>query len=243
MRSQGPIHESLQHSGVQHQIGLRVRVALPAQLVDRIVKGQPLRDARRQLAFFFQLFVDLKILPGRRIVLSGSDAVLGQIGQRQLQDLRGEVVARLWNHCPHRFLRRFPQNARGFPIFVAVDLPALRIAAGQRDASQLQSASIGHGDVPVDTRPEIRDARPRLRPDPSAWAALSPATTFRPSPTQNPVAAFDSPTFLPDPLAQFIQRFHSRQIDAQLRAVPASARWRCASLKPGITKCPPRSMT
>jgi hypothetical protein len=46
---------------MQHQIRLRMGVALAVQLLQRIVKGQPFRDARRQLAFFFQLFVNLEV--------------------------------------------------------------------------------------------------------------------------------------------------------------------------------------
>ena len=46
VRSQRAVHESFQHAGVQHQIRLRMRVALAVQLFDRVVKGQPLADAR-----------------------------------------------------------------------------------------------------------------------------------------------------------------------------------------------------
>ena len=115
-----------------------------------IVKRQPFGNARRQLAFFLQLFVDLKIFPDRRIILRGSHPMFGQIGECKFQTLATEPVGRLGNRTQNRSLRRFPQNSRGLPILVAIDLPTLRIAAGQRDAAQLQGPRIGHGDMAVD---------------------------------------------------------------------------------------------
>ena len=168
VRPQRAVHESLQHSGVQHQVGLRMRVALLVQLLDWIVEGQPFRNARGQLAFFFQLFVDLKIFPVGRIILRRGHAMLGEIGERKFQSFSAELVASAWESLQHRCLRRLAQNAGRLAVLVAVNLPALRIAAGQGDAAQLQRARVGHGDVAVDSHQEHRDVRRTLRRDPSA---------------------------------------------------------------------------
>ena len=65
VRSERAIHVSLEHAGVQHQVGLRMRVALSGQFFDGIIEGQPLRNAGGEFAFFFEFLVDLKIFPRR----------------------------------------------------------------------------------------------------------------------------------------------------------------------------------
>ena len=99
-----------------------------------------------------------------------SNALLRQFRESRFNGFATLFVGGFGNHTAYGRLRRFPQNARGFAIFVAVDVPALRIAAGQCDASQLQGSSVGHGNVTVDPLQKYRMSRRRLRPDPSAWA-------------------------------------------------------------------------
>ena len=68
----------------------------------------------------------------------------------ELNRLPHLIMRRFGNHFCDRSLRGFPQNSGGLAIFVAVDVPALRIAAGQRNASQLQGPCIGDRDMPID---------------------------------------------------------------------------------------------
>src|SRR5579863_1307282 len=128
-----------------------MRFALAVQLLERIVKRQPLGDSSREPAFFFQLFVNLEILPVRRIVLGGSHTMLGQVGKGKLQSFAAELVGRLRDHAQHGFLRCLPENAGGLAVLVAINVSALGIAAGQRNAAELQSSRIGYGDVAVDS--------------------------------------------------------------------------------------------
>ena len=174
--AQRAIHEALQHSGVQHQIRLRMRVALLLQLLDGLVERQPLGDARCQLAVFFEFLVNLEILPIRRIILRRSHAVLGKVRQRDFNSLPPCLVCRLRNYCSHRPLRRVAQNPRWLPVGIAINLSPLRVAAGNRDARQLQRARVCHRKMPVHPIQNDSDARPKPHPDPSGWAAPSPPT-------------------------------------------------------------------
>ncbi len=62
-RAQGSIHETLQHSGVQHAVGGRLRGAVRLEECDRIVEPQPLRDPHLQPSFSLQLLIDQEIIP------------------------------------------------------------------------------------------------------------------------------------------------------------------------------------
>ena len=97
-------------------------------------------------------------------------------------------MRRLGNDSQHGRLRRLPQNAGRLAVLVAVNLPALRIAAGQGDAAQLQRPRIGHGDVPVDAHQKYRMSRRHFIQIPAGGRHLHRPQRFVPARTQNPVA-------------------------------------------------------
>ncbi len=117
-------------------------------------KREPLGDADCELAFLFQLLIGLKIFPGG-VVLDGSDAVFGEIGQGQL-----DAAAPLFG-CGRRNLRAgkrhrrtFFEHARGVARGVMLDFTAARIGCGPGDPGKLQSEGIYHGYVPGNVRQE-----------------------------------------------------------------------------------------
>ena len=101
-RTQGSIHEALEHAGVQQVVRLGMRRAMLLQYRQGIVEGQPFGDARGELAFPFDFFEDLEIIPGEfrvagiGIVLRGSDAAAGQFLQSGFHGLRGVCHGWAW---------------------------------------------------------------------------------------------------------------------------------------------------
>ena len=63
MRAQRAVEKTLQHSGVQHVVGLRVRCPPFLQFIKARAERQPLRNADGQLAFFFELLENLEVVP------------------------------------------------------------------------------------------------------------------------------------------------------------------------------------
>ena len=55
--------------------------------------------------------------------------MLGQVRQCDLYPVPPLFVRQLWNHRPHRLLRLVAQNPRRLPVSIAINLPALGIAA------------------------------------------------------------------------------------------------------------------
>ncbi len=62
------------------------------QFVERCIEGQPLRDAQVELALFFHLLEDQKILPVAEVLHAG-DAVREGVGDGQLVAAAALVVA------------------------------------------------------------------------------------------------------------------------------------------------------
>ena len=158
------------------------------QLLHGIVERQPLGDARRQLAVFFQFLVDLEILPVRRIILRRGHAMLRQFRECNFNSLPPLFVRGLRNHHPHRSLRGFAQNPGRLPVGVAINLPALRIAAGHGDARQLQRPRVGHGHVPVHAIQKHRMPARNFIQVPAAGHSFHRPHRLIPASAQNPLA-------------------------------------------------------
>src|SRR5258708_12904397 len=94
------------------------------------------------------------------------------MGGGKLKGLAAERVGRLGNHGQNCSLRGFPQNAGGFAVLVAVNLAPLWIAGGKRDATQLQSPSIRHANVAIDSNQKDRMPSRYFVQIPAGWRHL-----------------------------------------------------------------------
>src|SRR6202048_479869 len=170
-----------------------MHVALEDQFVKRRIELQPLAEATGQLAFFFQVFENLEILPDGVVFESGkilgrSDPPLGQVSKRGFDSLPSLVVVGLWDHGFDGSTGSLAKNASGLAIRVAIDLPALWIFAGQRDARQLQRPSIRYGNVTVHALEKDRMSTGNLVEIPATGHSHHRPQRFIPSATCDPLA-------------------------------------------------------
>ncbi len=165
-----------------------------------------------------------------------------QVGQRHLDRLPPFLMRRLRNYRPHQIASLLAQNARRRAALVAVDLPALRISRRHRHAGQLATP----GCWP-------RRCAHRRDPDTPDDRQLTSSTSHRVGSvfTGHNVSSQPSPTSQsPDGASCAFARSRSRNssivftptIFTFIFSSPALARCMCASLNPGITKWPPKSI-
>ncbi len=125
-------------------------------------------------------------------------------------------MGRRRNHRPHRLLRGIAQNPRRLSVRIAVNLPALGILTGNRDARQLQRPRIRHRQMPIHAIQKHRMSARNLIQIPAAGQSLHRPHGLVPSSTQNPLSRLGRLHLSEHALAEFIQRLHSDQIHAQL---------------------------
>ena len=112
---------------MKHAVAGRVRGAVRHQHPDRIIEGQPLRDADRQLALAFQFLVDQKIIPVG-VVLNRGHSVRRRILERQQNSPPAQVVGGSRDMALNKLLARvFPDNASQITLGIVIQLPAFRI--------------------------------------------------------------------------------------------------------------------
>src|SRR5579862_6626097 len=102
-------------------------------MIERLIEGQPLADAGRELAVFFDLLEDMEVFPGG-VVLHRGDAPLGGFGERKFHGLPALVVGGWRDRVSQGLPRRLAEDSSGLAVGIAVDLAALGIAAGEGDA-------------------------------------------------------------------------------------------------------------
>src|SRR5579864_6886862 len=142
--------------------------------------------------------------------------MLCQIRKSKFQALPPEPVTRLRNHVQNSVLRRLPQNARGLASLIAINPATLRIPAGQRNAGQLQSASVGYRDMPVNALQKHGMPIRYFVQIPARRRNFDGPQGFVPSRSQNPISRLRLLDLLLYSRAQFIQRLRARTVDAKL---------------------------
>src|ERR1700739_772606 len=101
MSPERSIHEGFKHSGAQHQIGLRMGVAVGSEFIKRGAEWKPLVNPRGELAFLFKFFVDLEVFPIGRIVLGRSHAMRGKIGESNFDSRALLLMGKRRNRLPY----------------------------------------------------------------------------------------------------------------------------------------------
>src|SRR4029077_7382133 len=180
-----------------------------------IIERKPLGNARGEFAVFFDLLEDFEIFPTLGIVLEGSEAPLGSIGESGLHRLAALVVGGLGNGIDDGGAGRLAQNAVGLPVRIAVDFSALGVAAGDGNAGELQSAGIGDGDVPIHAVQKNRMVAGNLVYIPARGDGLDGPEVFVPAAAQNPVPRGGRFDLSANAFAKLVERLHADEIDVQ----------------------------
>ena len=81
-RAERPVHEALQHAGVQHTVVRGMVSPMLLQRLDGIGEGEPFRDAHRQVVFMLELLHHQEVIP-LRVVLRTGHAVDGGVRECQ----------------------------------------------------------------------------------------------------------------------------------------------------------------
>src|SRR5260370_1777122 len=141
-RTECSIRDGFERTGLQPGILGAALCLHILQFIERQIEWQPLRDAHGKFAFLFELLVNLKILPSR-IVLDGSDSILGDVLQDQFDSAAALLRRGIGNpHSNQRHRRVFFQHACGFTERIMLNLAPRRIRSAFDDLRTLERERI-----------------------------------------------------------------------------------------------------
>src|SRR6266849_2096428 len=145
--TESAVGDHFESAGFEPRVGDAAFGALVFQVVERLGEMQPFGDAHGELAVVFELLVSEEIFP-IGIILSGSDAILGEIGQNQDDSAAALLDARIRDAGADKFHRRtFLEHAGKLPGRVALEFAAGRIGRVLIEFGELEGERIGDGDV------------------------------------------------------------------------------------------------
>src|SRR5580704_7914781 len=127
-------------------------------------------------------------------------------------------MAGLGDDVGHGSLSRLAQDSGGLASFVAVDVAALRIAAGQVDAAELQGARVGDSDVAVDAHQKYGMTIGNFIEIPARGRDFNRPESFIPAGADDPLTGLGVFDSFREALAQFVERLHAGHVDAHLGA-------------------------
>src|SRR6266852_653301 len=145
--TESTVGDHFESAGLEPRISGAAIGALVFQVVERLGKMQPFGDAHGKLAVIFEQLVSEEIFP-IGIILSGSDAILGEIGQNQGDSAAALLDAGIRDAGADKLHRRtFLEHAGKLPGRVALEFTAGRIGRVLIEFGELEGERIGDGDV------------------------------------------------------------------------------------------------
>src|SRR5216683_2060933 len=145
--TESAVGDHFESAGFEPRVGDAAFGALVFQVVERLGEMQPFGDAHGELAVVFELLVSEEIFP-IGIILSGSDAILGEISQNQDDSATALLDAGIRDAGADKLHRRtFLEHAGKLPSGVALEFTAGRIGRVLIEFGELEGERIGDGDV------------------------------------------------------------------------------------------------
>src|SRR5216683_5406314 len=146
-RTERAVGDHFESAGLEPRVGGAPIGALVFQVMERLGEVQPFRDADGELAIPFELLVGEEIFPSG-IILNGSDAILGEIGQNQGDSAAALLDAGVRDARADKVHgRTFLEHAGELSGGVALEFAAGRIGRVLIEFGELEGERIGDGDV------------------------------------------------------------------------------------------------